>query len=159
MSGREDFANAGYEDLYNSEILGLVGNMPRVGRLPSPDATSTQHSRLCGSTVTVDLDMNDGAISDFALEVRACALGQAAAAIVAANIVGATRSEVVAAREAMWAMLKENGPPPGGRFGQLRLLESVRSYPSRHPAVMLIFDAVVDAMRQIAEHNEGAHSA
>lgn len=159
MADREGTSAATYEDLYNSDILRLVGNMPRIGRLPAPDATSTLHSRMCGSTVTVDFEMNDGIVSDFAMEAKACALGQAAAAIVAANIVGASRDEIVAAREAMWAMLKENGAPPTGRFSELRLLESVRNYPSRHPAVMLIFDAVIDAMSQIAEGSEAAHPA
>jgi NifU-like protein involved in Fe-S cluster formation len=149
MATATDTAPAGIEQLYNSRILEFAGNIPRIGRLEAPDATATEHSRLCGSTVTVDLTMEDGVVTDFAHDVRACAIGQAAASIMARHIIGATREELLAVRETMQAMLKEGGPPPEGRFGELRFLEPVRDYRARHPATMLTFDAVVAAINQI----------
>src|SRR3954470_23151132 len=111
------------DDVYNAKILGLAGNIGRIGRLADPDASATAHSRLCGSTVTIDLKMRDGIVTDFAHEVKACALGQASSAIMAANVVGATADELRAVRETMRKMLKDNGAPPEGRFADLKYLE------------------------------------
>ncbi len=143
-------------EVYNAKILDLAGNIPRLGRLSAPDASATAHSRLCGSTVTVDLKMDGDIVADFAHEVRACALGQASSAVMAANIVGARAAELRAVREAMRLMLKENGPPPGGRFADLKFLEPVRDYRARHASTMLTFDAVVDALDQIAAGRSAA---
>lgn len=137
------------DEIYNRQILQFAGTIPRLGRLDTPDATATAHSRLCGSTVTVDLKMDGDVVTDFSHEVRACALGQASSAIMAKNVVGATADELRSVRETMRRMLKENGPPPEGRFGELRLLEPVRDYKARHASTMLTFDAVVDAIGQI----------
>ena len=137
------------DDVYNAKILGFAGNIGRIGRLEGPHATATAHSKLCGSTVTVDIKMVDGVIADFAHEVKACALGQASSSIMAQNVVGATATEVKATRAALLRMLKENGGPPEGRFGDLRYLEPVRDYKARHASTMLTFDAVVDAIDQI----------
>jgi NifU-like protein involved in Fe-S cluster formation len=137
------------DDVYNARILGFAGNIGRIGRLEHPDASARAHSRLCGSTVTVDLAMADGIVTDFAHEVKACALGQASSAIMAQNVVGATADELREVRETMLKMLKENGPPPTGRFEDLRYLEPVRDYKARHASTMLTFDAVVDAIGQI----------
>ena len=137
------------DDIYNERILEFAGNIPRLGRLDRPDATAKAHSRLCGSTVTVDLRMADGRVADFAHEVRACALGQASSSIMARTIVGSTPEELRAVREAMRRMLKENGPPPDGRWADLRFLEPVRDYKARHASTMLTFDAVADALDQI----------
>ena len=137
------------DDIYNKRILEFAGNIPRIGRLSEPDATATAHSRLCGSTVTVDLKMDGDVVSDFSHDVRACALGQASSSIMARNIVGARADELRAVREAMRRMLKENGPPPEGRFADLKFLEPVRDYKARHASTMLTFDAVVDAIGQI----------
>lgn len=137
------------DDVYNAKILGFAGNISRIGRLEHPDASARAHSRLCGSTVTVDLKMADGVVTDFAHEVKACALGQASSAIMAANVVGATAEELRAVRQAMLKMLKENGAPPTGRFEDLKYLEPVRDYKARHASTMLTFDAVVDAIDQI----------
>ncbi|MBS3649650.1 iron-sulfur cluster assembly scaffold protein [Pseudaminobacter sp. 19-2017] len=137
------------DDVYNAKILGFAGNIGRIGRLPSPDATARAHSKLCGSTVVVDLNMSDGVVTDFAHDVKACALGQASSAIMAENVVGATVEELRSVREAMLKMLKENGPPPAGRFADLKYLEPVRDYKARHASTMLTFDAVVDAIGQI----------
>jgi NifU-like protein involved in Fe-S cluster formation len=137
------------DDVYNAKILGFAGNIGRIGRLARPDATAKAHSKLCGSTVTVDLNMEEGRVTDFAHDVKACALGQASSSIMAANVVGATADELRAVREAMLKMLKENGAPPQGRFADLRFLEPVRDYKARHASTMLTFDAVVDAIAQI----------
>jgi NifU-like protein involved in Fe-S cluster formation len=137
------------DDIYNKRIMALAGSIPRLGRLDHPDATATAHSRLCGSTVTVDLRMENGVVTDFAHQVKACALGQASSSIMAANIVGASASELRAVRDTMVKMLKENGAAPEGRFADLKFLEPVRDYKARHPSTMLTFDAVVDAVDQI----------
>ncbi|MDH6229523.1 NifU-like protein involved in Fe-S cluster formation [Mesorhizobium soli] len=144
------------DDVYNAKILGFAGNIARIGRLGHPDATATAHSKLCGSTVTVDLKMEDGIITDFAHDVKACALGQASSSIMAANVVGASADELRLVREAMLKMLKENGPPPQGRFGDLKYLEPVRDYKARHASTMLTFDAVVDCIGQIEKQRAEA---
>ncbi|MEQ1937245.1 iron-sulfur cluster assembly scaffold protein [Mesorhizobium sp. CN5-321] len=137
------------DDVYNAKILGFAGNIARTGRLENPDATAKAHSKLCGSTVLVDLKMQDGVVTDFAHEVKACALGQASSSIMARHVVGASADELRAVRETMLRMLKENGPPPEGRFEELKYLEPVRDYKARHASTMLTFDAVVDAIGQI----------
>jgi NifU-like protein involved in Fe-S cluster formation len=137
------------DDIYNTKILELAGNIPRIGRLAEPDATARAHSRLCGSTVTVDLKMAEGRVSDFAHDVKACALGQASSSIMARNVVGATPEELREIRQAMYRMLKENGAPPEGRWEELKYLEPVRDYRARHASTLLTFDAVVDAVDQI----------
>jgi NifU-like protein involved in Fe-S cluster formation len=143
------------DDIYNAKILGFAGNIGRIGRLPDPDASAMAHSKLCGSTVTVDLKMDGDIVTDFAHQVKACALGQASSSIMASHVVGATVQELRAVREAMLKMLKENGAPPTGRFEDLKYLEPVRDYKARHPSTMLTFDAVVDAIGQIERKRAG----
>ena len=143
------------DEVYNAKILELAGNIPRIGRLAAPDATATAHSRLCGSTVTVDVTMAEGRVADFAHEVRACALGQASSSIMARTVIGATPEELRQVRETMRRMLKENGPPPEGKWADLKFLEPVRDYKARHASTMRTFDAVVDAVGQI-EARSGA---
>jgi NifU-like protein involved in Fe-S cluster formation len=137
------------DDVYNAKILGFAGNIKRIGRLDNPDATARAHSKLCGSTVTVDLKMENGVVTDFAHDVKACALGQASSSIMALHVVGASAEELRAVRDMMLKMLKENGAPPQGRFDDLKYLEPVRDYKARHASTMLTFDAVVDAIGQI----------
>ena len=144
------------DDIYNRRILEFAGSIPRIGRLDAPDATATAHSRLCGSTVTVDLKTDGDVVTDFAHDVKACALGQASSSIMAHHIVGARADELRAVREAMFRMLKEGGPPPEGRFADLKFLEPVRDYKARHASTMLTFDAVVDALDQIAAKRQAA---
>jgi NifU-like protein involved in Fe-S cluster formation len=145
------------DEVYNAKILGFAGNIARIGRLGHPDATAKAHSKLCGSTVIVDLEMRDGVVTDFAHEVKACALGQASSSIMASHVVGASAEELRALRETMLKMLKENGAPPQGRFEDLKYLEPVRDYKARHASTMLTFDAVVDAIGQIEKRgNEQA---
>ena len=137
-------------DIYNQRILELAADIPRLGRLPAPDASAKAHSRLCGSTVSVDLATDGEFVTDFAHEVKACALGQASSSIMARNVVGSTAAELRAVREAVRAMLKENGPAPDGRWSDLAVLEPVRDYKARHASTLLTFDAVVDALDQVA---------
>jgi NifU-like protein involved in Fe-S cluster formation len=127
-------------DIYNKRIIELAGNIPRLGRLPSPDATATAHSKLCGSTVKIDLKMDDGVVTDFGHDVKACALGQASSSIMASHVIGSTASELRELRETVRKMLK---------WADIALLEPVRDYKARHASTMLTFDAVVDAIGQI----------
>jgi NifU-like protein involved in Fe-S cluster formation len=143
-------------DVYNNRILELAANIPRLGRLPSPDASATAHSKLCGSTVTVDIKMSDGAIADFAHAVKACALGQASSSIMAQHVIGAKPDELRHLRETMRKMLKENGPPPTGKWADLAVLEPVRNYKARHASTLLTFDAVVSAIEQIEKKRTDA---
>ena len=137
------------DEVYNRRILELAGDIPRLGRLPKPDASATAHSKLCGSTVTIDLAMKGGKVVDFAHEVRACALGQASSSIMARHVIGATAGELRGVRTEMRKMLKENGLPPAGKWADLKVLEPVRNYHARHASTLLTFDAVVDAIDQI----------
>ena len=137
------------DDIYNRRILELAADIPRQGRLDAPDASATAHSKLCGSTVTVDLRMDGDTVTDFAHEVKACALGQASSSIMARNVIGSTAAELREMREVVRRMLKENGSPPQGKWEDLRVLEPVRDYKARHASTMLTFDAVVDAIGQI----------
>ena len=137
-------------EVYNRRIIELAGTIPRIGRLADPDATATAVSRLCGSTVTIYLKMNGDSVSDFAHEVKACALGQASSSIMARNVIGSTAEELRALREGMRKMLKERGAPPAeGKWADVEVLEPVRDYKARHASTMLTFDAVVDAIGQI----------
>lgn len=140
-------------DIYNTKILEYAGNIERVGRLNAAQASAKAHSKLCGSTIIVDLKMKDGSkglqVSDFAHEVKACALGQAAASIMARNVIGATADELKQLRTTVYAMLKDNGPVPTGKFDEFKFLEAVRDYKARHASTLLTFDAVVDCIEQI----------
>ena len=142
-------------DVYNRRILELAADIPRSGRLPHPDASATAHSKLCGSTVTIDLAMEGDRITDFAHDVRACALGQASSSIMARNVVGSDAAELRTVRDQMYRMLKENGPAPSGKWADLAVLEPVRDYKARHASTLLTFDAVVDAIGQIEKKRAG----
>jgi NifU-like protein involved in Fe-S cluster formation len=143
-------------DVYNARILELAGNIPRLGRLSTPDASATAHSKLCGSTVTIDLKMDGPVVGDFAHDVKACALGQASSSIMARYVVGSKPAELRELRETMRKMLKENGPPPTGRWAELAVLEPVRDYKARHASTLLTFDAVVSALDQIEAKKQAA---
>ena len=137
-------------DVYNKRILELAADIPRQGRLSAPDASATAHSKLCGSTVTVDLVLRDGKVSDFAHDVKACALGQASSSIMARNVVGSTPDELREIRDTVRKMLKENGAPPkDSKWADVAVLEPVRDYKARHASTLLTFDAVVDALAKI----------
>ncbi len=138
------------DDLYSGRILALAANMPRAGRLAEADGSAEKVAKLCGSRVIVDVRLEDGRVVDFAQEVKACALGQAAAAVLGANVIGAAPDEIEMARDAFRAMLKAGGPSPVGRFSDLFMLEPVKDYPPRHASSLLAFEAAVEACR-IAE--------
>ncbi|HEX6000908.1 MAG TPA: iron-sulfur cluster assembly scaffold protein [Hyphomicrobiaceae bacterium] len=133
-------------DIYNQRILELSANIPRTERLADPDASATAHSKLCGSTISVDIKLDGSRVSDFGQTVKACLLGQASAAIMAQNIIGADADELRAIGAAMRKMLKSNGPPPDGRWADLAVLEPVRDFKARHASTLLVFDAVEQAL-------------
>ena len=135
------------DDLYSARILTLAANMPRAGRLANADASSEKVSRLCGSRVLVDLKLEDGRVSDFAQDVQACALGQAAAAVLGENVIGATVDELETARDQLRDMLKAGARPPEGRFVDLKVLQPVKDYPARHASTLLAFEAAAEAAR------------
>lgn len=137
------------DDVYNKRILSLAANIPLLQRLPSPDATARAHSKLCGSTVTVDVTMEGDVVTGFGHEVKACALGQASSSIMARHVVGSTPEELRTLRGRMYAMLKEGGEPPTGKWQDLEALVPVRDFKARHASTLLTFDAVVDALDQI----------
>jgi NifU-like protein involved in Fe-S cluster formation len=138
-------------DLYSERIIALAAAIPPAGHLAAPDATASAHSKLCGSTIAVELAMNGDRVADYAQTVRACLLGQSSAAIMARNIVGSTDAELREVAEAMRRMLKEGGPPPTGRWSDLAALEPVREVKGRHASTLLAFEAVVRALDKIAE--------
>ena len=131
--------------LYSGRILAMAANMPRTGRLTAPDATVTKRSPLCGSTVTVDVEMDDGRVADYAQDVKACALGQAAAAVVGEAAIGRTPAELRAGADALRAMLKDNGPVPAAPWTGFEVLEPARDYRNRHASIMLAIEAVTEA--------------
>lgn len=136
------------DDLYNTDVLSLAANIAHVGALEAADASVRKVSKLCGSWVEVDIKAAGGIITDFAIRLQACALGQASAAILAERAMGASLEELADARNALEAMLKTGGEAPSGRFEKLDLLKEVANYPARHTSTLLAFDAVVEALEQ-----------
>jgi NifU-like protein involved in Fe-S cluster formation len=145
-------------EVYNKKILGFAADIAHLGRLDRPDATAVAHSKLCGSKVTVDIQMRDGVVTDFGHEVKACALGQASSSIMARNVIGSRGEELRSVRDQMHKMLKENGAAPTGKWADLEALLPVRDYKARHASTLLTFDAVVDAVNQIEAKQEVAGS-
>jgi NifU-like protein involved in Fe-S cluster formation len=138
-------------EIYNRKILELAAHIPLVGRLENPMGTATRHSKLCGSMVTVDVDMEGGLVSKFAHEIKACALGQAASSIMARHVIGATGDELRALLSQVKSMLKEQGPPPQAPWDDVAVLEPVRDYKARHASTLLTFEAVVEAVDKIEQ--------
>ena len=137
-------------DLYSDRILEIAGNQPRPGRLAHAGASARRVSRICGSSIEVDIDVTDGVITGYGHEISACALGQTSAAIVATHLVGTPVEEFRRVRDEMTAMLKDNGAPPAGdRWVDLKYLEPVREYRPRHTSTLLVFDAVSDALDKL----------
>ncbi|WGM40526.1 iron-sulfur cluster assembly scaffold protein [Caulobacter sp. NIBR1757] len=148
------------DDLYSARILALAANMPRAGRLAAPQGSAERVAKLCGSRITADVTLDDsGHVADFAQEVQACALGQAAAAVLGENVIGATAHEIETARDAFRAMLKEGGAPPEGRFKDLAVLMPVKDYPARHASSLLAFEAALAAVQQAKARTSGADAA
>lgn len=147
------------DDLYSAQLLKLAANLPRSGRLAQPHASVEKVAKLCGSRVLVDVVVEDGKVVDFAQEVKACALGQAAASVLGAHVVGATAEELEVARDQFRAMLKAGGPAPDGRFSDLSMLAPVKDYPARHASTLLAFEAVAEAVRQAETRTSPAGAA
>ncbi len=143
MSGTDDLIK-----LYSQRILALAADIPHHERLADPQVSARKRSPLCGSTVTVDLRITDGKVSDFGQDVKACALGQAAAAVLGRNVIGCTREQIARARDQLRAMLKEGGPVPDAPFGELEVLLPARDYKNRHASILLALEATLDAFDQ-----------
>lgn len=141
---------ADLDDVYNLKILELASDIPHSERLTKPDATASARSKLCGSTITVDVVSEDGRITGFGQDVKACLLGQAAASIVGREIVGTPFGEFGEVGDVMRRMLRDGGPPPTGRWSDLALLQPVKDYPHRHASTLLVFEAVDKALAEIA---------
>lgn len=141
--------------IYNTRILELAADIPRGVRLSHPDASATAHSKLCGSTITVDLVLDGDRIADYGQTVRACLLGQASSAIVGREVVGSTVAEIRAVAQSMRAMLKDGAPPPAGRWADLALLEPVKDYKARHASTLLVFEAIEKALAEIEMRRVG----
>ncbi|MBO0765762.1 MAG: iron-sulfur cluster assembly scaffold protein [Hyphomicrobiaceae bacterium] len=146
-------------EIYNQRILELSANIPRTERLTDADATATAHSKLCGSTVSVDIKVSGDRVSAFGQTVKACLLGQAAASIMARNIIGSDASELRQVGAAMRRMLKADGAPPGGRWADLAVLEPVRDYKARHASTLLVFDAVETALAEVESRRSAEERA
>ncbi len=136
-------------EIYNRKILELAADIPHLQRLHDADATAVAHSRLCGSKVSVDLKMKDGVVTDFGQDVKACALGQASSSVMGRHIIGSTAAELRGLKDQMYAMLKEEGPPPTGKWADYEAFIPVRDFKARHASTLLTFDAVTDAISQI----------
>ena len=144
MSGDDDLIK-----LYSQRILALAADIPLAARLDAPQASARRRSPLCGSTVTVDLSLEDGRVAAFGQDVRACALGQASASVLASNVIGRSRDEIAAAREGLVAMLKAGGPAPGAPFAELEALLPARDYQNRHASILLAWDATLAAFDEV----------
>lgn len=146
MSGETDLIK-----LYSGHILALAADIPHLDRLDAPQATVKRRSPLCGSTITVDLSLIDGRVSAFGQDVKACALGQAAASVVGSAIIGCTRAQIETARDQLKTMLKSDGPVPDAPFDGLEVLIPARDYKNRHASILLALEASAEAMAQAAQ--------
>lgn len=148
MSGENDLIK-----LYSGRILALAAAIPHTDRLAAPQATVKKRAPLCGSTVTVDVVLDQGRITEFAQDVKACALGQASASVVGANVIGQSQAEIEAARDALKEMLKSDGPTPAAPFEELEVLRPARDYKNRHASILLALEATLEAMEQASQAN------
>jgi NifU-like protein involved in Fe-S cluster formation len=143
MSGETDLIK-----LYSGRILALAAEIPHTDRLAAPQATVKKRAPLCGSTVTVDLTLEDGRVAQFGQDVKACALGQAAASVVGANVIGCNRAEIETARDALRSMLKEDGPTPPAPFDGFEVLRPAGDFANRHASILLAIEATAEAMAE-----------
>lgn len=148
MSGESDLIK-----LYSARILELAADIPHLDRLDAPQASVKKRSPLCGSTVTVDLTIEDGKVAAFGQDVKACALGQAAAAVVGAAVIGCTREQIETARDQLKAMLKSDGPVPDAPFDGLEVLIPAKDFKNRHASILLALDATAEAFSQAEQEN------
>ncbi|MDD9924172.1 MAG: iron-sulfur cluster assembly scaffold protein [Boseongicola sp.] len=142
--------------LYSGRILELAADIPLTERLDAPDVTVKKRSPLCGSTVTVDVNVENGKISAFGQDVKACALGQASAAVLAANVIGRSREEISEARDALEGMLKHDGPAPNAPFDGYDVLLPARDFRNRHASIMLALEATLEAMQSLESKSNTA---
>ncbi len=147
------------DDLYSGRLLALAANLPHLGRLAHPDGSAEKVSKLCGSRVVVDVRIDGGKVVDFAQDVKACALGQASAAVLGAAILGADLAEIEAARDGFRSMLKDGSAPPAGRFADIAMLAPVKAYPARHASTLLAFEAAAEAVRKAMVRTRPAGAA
>lgn len=147
------------DDLYSAKLLRLAAEIPHAGRLAAPDGTAEKVSKLCGSRVVVDVQVDGDRVTDFAQDVKACALGQAAASVLGQHVLGASLAELELTAEQFRAMLKHGGPPPEGRFADLAMLAPVKDYPARHTSTLLAFEAVTEAVRTAIARTSPAGAA
>jgi len=157
--GRGAYIQLMIDDLYSAKLLKLAANLPHSGRLAAPHASSEKIAKLCGSRVVVDVAVENGVVSDFAQDVKACALGQASASVLGAHVLGASLSEIEMARDQFRAMLKEGATAPEGRFSDLSMLAPVKDYPARHASTLLAFEAAAEAVRRAVERTSRAGAA
>ncbi len=136
-------------ELYTDKMMALAANIPHSTLLETPQASASSYSKICGSRITLTLNMDQGRVSAFGQEVKACLLGQCAASVLGGHIIGCDKAELLALKDQMQAMLKEDGTPPQGKWQDLALLLPVRAVPQRHTSVMLVFEAVAEALEQI----------
>lgn len=146
MSGDTDLIK-----LYSGKILELAADIPHHARLDTPDASVKKRSPLCGSTVTVDVTLENGKVAAYGQDVKACALGQAAASVVGAAIIGTTPEQITRARDELRVMLKEDGPTPSAPFDGLEVLRPAVAFKNRHASILLTLEAAADAVTQLAE--------
>ena len=147
------------DDLYSAKLLRLAAEIPHAGRLAAPDGSAEKVSKLCGSRVVVDVKVDGERVSDFAQDVKACALGQAAASVLGQHVLGASLSELELTAAQFRAMLKDGGPPPEGRFADLAMLAPVKDYPARHTSTLLAFEAVTEAVRKAIDERGAARTS
>jgi NifU-like protein involved in Fe-S cluster formation len=147
------------DDLYSAKLLRLAAEMPHAGRLAAPDGSAEKLAKLCGSRVVVDVAVDGDRVTDFAQDVKACALGQAAASVLGAHVIGASLSELEVAAAQFRAMLKDGAPAPDGRFSDLQMLAPVKDYPARHASTLLAFEAAVEAVRTATARTSPAGAA
>ena len=159
MAGRSPDLEAMIDDLYSAKVLALAANLPRLGRLADAQGSSEKVAKLCGSRVIVDVTVEGDRVADFAQEVKACALGQASASVLGAQVVGASIHELETTRDQFRAMLKTGGPAPDGRFADLAMLAPVKDYPARHASTLLAFEAVCEAVRAAMARTSPAGAA
>lgn len=144
--------------LYSGRILALAADIPHVGRLDAPQGAAQRRSPQCGSTVSVSLRMEGGRIVEFAQEIRACALGQASAAVLGRGVIGRSRAEIERARDMLTAMLRDDGPPPDAPFEELQVLVAARNFANRHPSILLAFEATAAAAAEVEAQDHAAPS-
>ncbi|WP_334061982.1 iron-sulfur cluster assembly scaffold protein [Limimaricola cinnabarinus] len=142
--------------LYSQRILALTTEMPLTERLAAPDATVRRRAPLCGSTVTVDVTLDEGRITGYGQDVKACALGQAAAAIVGGAVIGRDHAELVQARDQLRAMLAQDGPVPEAPFEGFEVLRPAREYRNRHASILLAIEAATQAVEEAEAQRSAA---